>query len=192
MLVFVGVRSFHTASVESECDAGGGRSTLSVAAPFVWRCLPRPPVAPVSTPTGWAEAVTRLRLPQNVACGFPALRSSGIGSQPFGCYSLESCCHGRRFISLHRWPYLPLHGGHVAFEQFNARWPLPHVAGSPDLGVLSASLTAAGPSDRSRLFGLAGPTSVRLSPTALPLVHTEPLDSMPAVRTPEAPQDARL
>ena len=27
------------------------------------------------------EAVARLRLPQNVACGFPALRSSKIGSQ---------------------------------------------------------------------------------------------------------------
>ena len=25
-------------SVESECDAGGFRSTLSVAAPLVWRC----------------------------------------------------------------------------------------------------------------------------------------------------------
>jgi hypothetical protein len=44
-------------------------------------------------------------------------------------------------------------------------WP------APDLGVLSASLTAVGPSDRSRLFGLAGPTSVRLSPTALPCSH---------------------
>ena len=72
---------------------------------------------------------------------------------------------------MHRWPYLPLHGGHVAFEQFNARWPLPHVAGSPDLGVLSASLTAVGPSDRSRRFGLAGPTSSRLSPAALPCSH---------------------
>src|SRR6516162_149460 len=123
------------------------------------------------TPTGWAEAVACLRLPQNVACRFPALRSSGVGSQHLVCYSFESCFHGRRFISLHRWPYLPLHGGHVAFEQFNARWPLPHVAGSPDLGVLSASLTAAGPSDRSRRFGLAGPTSVRLSPTALPCSH---------------------
>src|SRR3954471_10628849 len=87
------------------------------------------------------------------------------------CYSFESCFHGRRFISLHRWPYPPLHGGHVAFEQFNARWPLPHVAGSPDLGVLSASLTAVGPSDRSRRFGLAGPTSFLLSPTALPCSH---------------------
>ena len=35
--------------------------------------------APAST---WSpEAVTRLRLPQNAACGFPALRSSGADSQ---------------------------------------------------------------------------------------------------------------
>src|ERR1700757_4634744 len=86
----------------------------------------------------------------------------------FVCYSFESCFHGRRFISLHRWPCLPLHGGHVAFEQFNARWPLPQVAGSSDLRVLSASLTAARSSGRSRLLGLAGPTSVSLNPTALP------------------------
>src|SRR5262245_29245474 len=32
-------------------------------------------------PTGSPEAVTRLRLPQNVACGFAALRSSAVGSQ---------------------------------------------------------------------------------------------------------------
>ncbi len=31
--------------------------------------------------TGWPEAVTRLRLPQNVACGFLALRSSERASQ---------------------------------------------------------------------------------------------------------------
>src|SRR5215470_4925250 len=31
--------------------------------------------------TGWPEAVARLRLPRNVACGFPALRSSEVGSQ---------------------------------------------------------------------------------------------------------------
>jgi hypothetical protein len=35
----------------------------------------------VSTPTGSPEAVARLRLPQNVACGFTALRSSAVGSQ---------------------------------------------------------------------------------------------------------------
>src|SRR3954464_12746266 len=34
-------------------------------------------------PTGWAEAVACLRLPQNVACRFPALRSSGVGSQHY-------------------------------------------------------------------------------------------------------------
>jgi hypothetical protein len=37
--------------------------------------------------TGSPEAVARPRLPQNVACGFPALRSSKIGSQH--CDSLQ-------------------------------------------------------------------------------------------------------
>ena len=32
-------------------------------------------------PTGWPEGVTRLRLPQNPACGFPALGSSEVDSQ---------------------------------------------------------------------------------------------------------------
>src|ERR1700730_8424346 len=35
----------------------------------------------VSTSTGSPEAVARPRLPQNVACGFPAPRSSAVGSQ---------------------------------------------------------------------------------------------------------------
>ncbi len=39
-----------TLLVESECGAGGVRPNISVAAPFVWRCLPSSPVAPVSTP----------------------------------------------------------------------------------------------------------------------------------------------
>src|SRR6185295_2554217 len=33
------------------------------------------------TATGWPEAVAHLRLPQNVACSFPALRSSNVASQ---------------------------------------------------------------------------------------------------------------
>ena len=41
--------------------------------------LARP--CPVSTSTGWPEAVAHPRLPQNVACGFAALRSSDVGSQ---------------------------------------------------------------------------------------------------------------
>jgi hypothetical protein len=163
------------------------RSNISVAAPFVWRCLTGSALAP-SPHTGSSGVVTHPRLPQNVACRFAALRSSGVGSQYCEClqrlvgqpqlwsqqalcYSFESCFHGRCSIPLNRWPYLPLHGGHVAFEQLNSRWPLPHVVGSPNLGVLSASLTAAGSLDRSRLLGLAGPTSLRLNPTALPCSH---------------------
>lgn len=42
---------------------------------------------PVSSPTGSPEAVARLRLPQNVACGFAALRSSTVDSQH--CKSLQ-------------------------------------------------------------------------------------------------------
>src|ERR1019366_8261502 len=66
--------------VESECGAGGFRPNISVAAPFVWRCLTSSPVLPFPH-TGSPEAVARLRFPQNVACGFPAPRSSAIGSQ---------------------------------------------------------------------------------------------------------------
>src|SRR5216683_3808364 len=40
-----------------------------------------------SSPTGSPEAVARLRFPQNVACGFPAPRSSAVGSQH--CKSLQ-------------------------------------------------------------------------------------------------------
>jgi hypothetical protein len=39
-------------------------------------------------PTGWPEVVAHLRLPQNVACGFPALRSSD-GKNP-GSNSVHS------------------------------------------------------------------------------------------------------
>ena len=38
-------------------------------------------------PTGSPEAVARLRLPQNVACGFTALRSSAVDLQH--CKSLQ-------------------------------------------------------------------------------------------------------
>ena len=40
-------------------------------------------------PTGWPEAVAHLRLPQNVACRFPALRSSEVvHSMAIACSSL--------------------------------------------------------------------------------------------------------
>src|SRR5215468_456467 len=66
---------------------------------------------------------------------------------------------------------LPLNGAHVSHEQFNFRWPLPHVAGSPGLGVLSASLTSTRSSGRSHLIGLSGPTSFRLNLLDLPCSH---------------------
>ena len=46
---------------------------------------------------------------------------------------------------------LPLNGAHVSHEQFDFRCPLPHVAGSPDLEVLSGSLTSVRSSDLPRL-----------------------------------------
>ena len=54
---------------------------------------------------------------------------------------------------------LPLDGAHVSHEQFNFCCPLPHVAGSPDLKVLSGSLTSVRPSDLPRFFSLSDPTS---------------------------------
>ena len=61
-----------------------------------------------------------------------------------------------------------MNGAHVAQEQFNYRSPLPHVAGSPDRRVLSVSLTSTRSSDPSHLFGLAGPTGLRLNRMDLP------------------------
>jgi hypothetical protein len=102
----------------------------------------------------------------------------GQGSEPqlrltscFCCYPLEFCFHGRFLFSLHRRLDLPLDGAHVAFEQFTFRCPLPHVAGSPGLRVLSASLTSARPSDLPCRTGLLGPTGLRLSLTDLPCSH---------------------
>src|SRR5262245_49489389 len=42
----------------------------------------------VSSRTGSPEAVTRPRFPQNVACGFPAPRSSAVDSQHRECLQL--------------------------------------------------------------------------------------------------------
>src|SRR6202011_5970622 len=88
-------------------------------------------------------------------------------------------------FSLHRSPDLSFDRAHVSHEQFIFCWPLPHVAGSPDRGVLSASLTSTRPSDLPRLASLSGPTGFRLNLMDLPCSH-EILGCMPAVRTPEA------
>src|SRR5260363_334812 len=71
-----------------------------------------------NSPTGSPEAVTRLQLPQNVACGFPALRSSESDSQhgdcpycPIGQYRalllfVRILLPSRCFFSLYRRPFL--------------------------------------------------------------------------------------
>ena len=66
---------------------------------------------------------------------------------------------------------LPLYGAHASHERFNLCRPLPHGVGSPDLEVLSVSLTSTRSSDRPRLIGLSGPTSLRLNRMDLPCSH---------------------
>src|ERR1700756_82624 len=80
---------------------------------------------------------------------------------------LSSLCI-EALISLWIEPMFPL-------EQFIFCWPLPHVAGSPDRGVLSASLTSTRPSDLPRLASLSGPTDFRLNLMDLPCSHEIPL-----------------
>ena len=102
----------------------------------------------------------------------------GQGSEPqfwltscLCCYWFESYFHGWFIFSLHRSPDLSLDRAHVPLEQFIFCWPLPHVAGSPDRGVLSASLTSTRPSDLPRLASLSGPTGFRLNLMDLPCSH---------------------
>ena len=76
---------------------------------------------------------------------------------------LSSLCI-EALISLWIEPMFPL-------EQFIFCWPLPHVAGSPDRGGLSASLTSTRPSDPPRLASLSGPTGFRLNLMDLPCSH---------------------
>src|SRR6266850_814924 len=123
----------------------------------------------------WSRALrnlTQIR-PYSFSCDV-----MGQGSEPyfwftscFRCYSFESCFHGWFIFSLHRSPDLSLDRAHVSHEQFIFCWPLPHVAGSPDRGVLSASLTSTRPSDLPRLVSLSGPTGFRLNLMDLPCSH---------------------
>ena len=57
---------------------GGGRHLLQVT--FADSGASSSPLR-FQAQTGWPEAVARLRLPQNAACGFPALRSSELDLQ---------------------------------------------------------------------------------------------------------------
>src|SRR3974390_89823 len=69
---------------------------------------------------------------------------------------------------------LPLNGAHVSHEQFNLCCPLPHVAGSPVLEVLTGSLTSVRPSDLSR-FSACRTLQARLEPDGSPLFPRNPL-----------------
>src|SRR5258708_12902827 len=92
-------------------------------------------------------------------------------------------------FSLHRSSDLSLDRAHVSLEQFIFCWPLPHVAGSPDRGVLSASLTSTRPSDLPRLASLSVPTAFRLNLMSLPcsldiLCFHTPAPSPPSLPAP--------
>src|SRR3954453_5316124 len=106
--------------------------------------------------TGSPGAVARPRFPQNVACSFPAPRSSTDDSQHFAAIRSRFVSTVSFILSLHRGLSLPLHGARVAPERVICRQPLP--PGSPVLRVLSTGLTSARPSDRPCLGGLSGLT----------------------------------
>src|SRR5260370_41516691 len=103
----------------------------------------------------WANDVIRSL---DSSRAFAAIRSSPVSMAG----DSSRCIEGR---------ILPLYGAHVSVERLPFRWPLPHVAGSPDLRVLSASLTAARSSGLPRLVGFVGPYKPGLNLTALPCSH---------------------
>jgi len=71
-------------------------------------------------PTGWAEAVACLRLPQNVAGRFPALRSSSVGSRHY--QSLQRPVGQPRLWSEQRDPLLePIEGAQVRWRPAQLR-----------------------------------------------------------------------
>jgi hypothetical protein len=121
--------------------------------------------------TGSPGAVTRPRLPQIVACSFPALRSSDGASQRRRCYSFESCSHGWRFFSLHRRPNSPV----VWSPCFPRTTHLP-LAASP-CSRLSRPPSTISQSDCRQVVRspspcqLVGPYKSSLNLTALPCSH---------------------
>src|SRR4051795_3332560 len=90
--------------------------------------------------TGSPGAIARPRFPQNVACSFPAPRSSTDDSQHFAAIRSRFVSTVSFILSLHRGLSLPLHGARVAPERVICRQPLP--PGSPVLRVLSTGLTS--------------------------------------------------
>ncbi len=77
-------------TVQGDLDDGLLSSTPTVAMNYSAELVNQTgsPEAVTRLRTGSPEAVTRLRLPQNGACGFPALRSSQTDSQHSECLQL--------------------------------------------------------------------------------------------------------
>src|SRR6202022_4488939 len=86
---------------------------------------------------------------------------------------------------------LPLNGAHVSHERFDFRWPLPHVVGSPDLGVLSASLTSARSSGPPHLAACRT-LQASLEPDGSPLFPCNPLAACRRYEPRKHPDDTRL
>ncbi len=72
--------------IDAECRLLGDKRTCRQHGWYFSYCRVGP--GNFTPGTGSPEAVTRLRLPQNVACGFPALRSSERVSQHSECLEL--------------------------------------------------------------------------------------------------------
>src|SRR5664279_2890499 len=107
----------------------------------------------VSHPTGSPEAVTRLRLPQNVACGFTAPRSSAVGSQH--CKRLQLPVRKTQFRFQQRYPFFDLvedvpseasacpataaqHFAPVTFHNLIDFYETPEISGDTVIGIVAA------------------------------------------------------
>jgi hypothetical protein len=119
-------------------------------------------MAPFPHPPG-PEAVARPRFPQIVACGFPAPRSSAVGSQlsvqvsfPWSTDLLSE----PKAATPVAWS--PCRPRTITADRF-PMWPA-----LPSSEVLSVTMASTRSSDPSHLFGLAGPTSLCLNRMDLP------------------------
>ena len=88
-----------------------------------------------------------------------------------------------KFLSLYKGPSPPLHAAHVSVERFILRRPLPPVAGSPNLRVLSACPTPGGTSLHPCFVNLFAAID-RSNLLRVSLVHEVAFDHMLWVRTP--------
>src|SRR5450759_4190707 len=89
----------------------------------------------------------------------------------FCCYLLKFRFHGQLDLLFESKAVSPVEWSPCCPRTIQPPLTASHVAGSPDLGVLSVSLTSTRSSDPSRLISLADPTSSRLNRMDLPCSH---------------------